>query len=119
MSGRRERNLGSTELPPAEKEQRTLLRFLPQNLNLKIELAPVARLAPYAQNARTHSKKQIAQIGASYRQFGVVSPVLLADDDTIIAGHGRVLAAKELGLVEIPAIRLHPDTRRATGLSDR
>ena len=97
------------------------LKHLPRALNLKIELADVATLAPYARNARTHSKKQIAQISASYRQFGIVSPILLGDDNTIIAGHGRVLAAKALGLTEIPSIRLShltSEERRALMLAD-
>lgn len=97
------------------------LKHLPRALNLKIELADVATLAPAARNARTHSKKQIAQISASYRQFGIVSPILLGDDDGIIAGHGRVLAAKALGLTEIPSIRLShltAEERRALMLAD-
>jgi len=97
------------------------LKHLPRALNLKIELADVAALAPSARNARTHSKKQIAQISASYRQFGIVSPILLGDDNTIIAGHGRVLAAKSLGLTEIPSIKLShltSEERRALMLAD-
>ena len=55
---------------------------------------PVDRLVPYANNARTHSKKQIKQIAESIRRFGFCNPVLVSEDDTIIAGHGRVEAAK-------------------------
>jgi len=59
-----------------------------------IEPMAVARLRPYASNARTHSKKQIRQIAASIRKFGFTNPVLISDDDEIIAGHGRVEAAR-------------------------
>ena len=55
---------------------------------------PVGTLKPYARNARTHSKKQIKQIASSIERFGFVNPVLIGDDDSIIAGHGRVEAAK-------------------------
>lgn len=109
-------------VPEAEAAPRSPpLKHLPRALNLKIELADVATLAPAARNARTHSKKQIAQISASYRQFGIVSPILLGDDDGIIAGHGRVLAAKALGVTEIPSIRLShltSEERRALMLAD-
>lgn len=66
----------------------------------------VASLKPYARNARTHSKKQIKQIAASIERFGFVNPVLIGDDGEIIAGHGRVEAAKQLGLKTIPTLAL-------------
>jgi len=59
---------------------------------------PLARLVPYARNARTHSVEQVAQIAASIREFGFTNPVLADEAGTIIAGHGRVLAAQKLGL---------------------
>lgn len=65
---------------------------------------PVAGLIPYARNARTHSDEQVAQIAASIREWGWTTPVLVDADGTIIAGHGRVLAAKKLGLAEIPVM---------------
>ena len=58
-----------------------------------VEIVPVARLRPYAGNARTHSTKQIRQIAESIRRFGFTNPVLISQDDDIIAGHGRVAAA--------------------------
>jgi ParB-like chromosome segregation protein Spo0J len=61
-----------------------------------IEMRPIEVLRPYAGNARTHSKKQIAQIAENIRRFGFTNQVLVSDDDEIVAGHGRVLAAKEL-----------------------
>lgn len=66
----------------------------------------VDSLIPYARNARTHSDAQVAEIAASIREFGFNNPVLLRDDNTIIAGHGRVLAARKLGLAEVPCIYL-------------
>lgn len=63
-------------------------------------------LAPYGNNARTHSKKQVRQIADSIRRFGFCNPVLIADDNTIITGHGRVEAAKLIGMTEVPVRRL-------------
>lgn len=73
---------------------------------LAIEWRALAELAPYPGNARTHSGKQIHQIAASIREFGFTNPVLVDQKNTIIAGHGRVEAAKELGLGAVPTIRL-------------
>ncbi len=73
---------------------------------LGIITLPVASLRPYSRNARTHSDKQIAQIAASIRTFGFNNPVLVDKDGVIIAGHGRVAAAKSLGLETVPVIRL-------------
>src|SRR5262249_17058997 len=61
---------------------------------------------PYPRNARTHSKKQIRQIASSIRRFGFTNPVLIDDDLSIIAGHGRVEAAKQLEMTEVPCLRL-------------
>jgi DNA modification methylase len=72
----------------------------------KIEQVAVADLIPYASNSRTHSDAQIAQIAASIREFGWTNPILIDGDNTIIAGHGRLLAARKLGMEEVPAIIL-------------
>ncbi len=72
----------------------------------RIEIGTLARLVPYAKNARTHSEEQIAQIAASIAEFGFNNPVLVDSEAGIIAGHGRVLAAKKLGLTEIPVVVL-------------
>jgi site-specific DNA-methyltransferase (adenine-specific) len=72
----------------------------------RMEMLPVAALVPYARNSRTHSDQQVAQIAASMREFGFTNPVLVDEAGGIIAGHGRVMAAKSLGLVEVPCIRL-------------
>lgn len=79
---------------------------LPDTLRLKITYRKVADLKPYAGNARTHSGKQIEQIAASIRQFGFTNPVLIDGDDGIVAGHGRVTAARRLGHDEVPVIEL-------------
>ena len=72
----------------------------------KIETRLVADLIPYAANSRTHSDAQVAQIAASIKEFGWTNPILIDDDNTIIAGHGRLLAARKLGMEEVPAIIL-------------
>jgi DNA modification methylase len=82
---------------------------------------PIEALRPYERNARTHSKKQIHQIAASIQEFGFNNPVIIDDLDTIIAGHGRVEAARLLGRTEVPTIRidhLTPNQIRAYILAD-
>jgi len=71
-----------------------------------IEHLALDRLIPYARNSRTHSPEQIGQVAASIREFGFTNPVLIDVAGGIIAGHGRVLAARQLGLAEVPCIRL-------------
>jgi DNA modification methylase len=71
-----------------------------------LEFQSVDALIPYARNARTHSKAQVEQIARSIREFGFIAPVITAADGTILAGHGRVLAAKRLGLKVVPTIRV-------------
>ena len=86
-----------------------------------IELWQTSRLVPYARNARTHSPEQVAQIAASIVEFGFVNPILVDSNAGIIAGHGRLLAARKLGLVEVPVVVLdHLDEmqRRAYVLAD-
>ena len=73
---------------------------------LKIEQRAIEALVPYARNSRTHSDAQIAQIAASIREFGFTNPVLVDKDGGIIAGHGRVMAARKLGLKDVPCIAL-------------
>lgn len=72
----------------------------------QIEHLPIDGLIPYARNSRTHSDAQVAQIAASIREFGFTNPVLIDAQGGIIAGHGRVLAARKLQLAEVPCIRL-------------
>ena len=82
---------------------------------------PIASLIPYARNARTHSDTQVAQIAASIREFGFTNPVLVDADGGVIAGHGRLLAARKLGMTEVPTLELAhltPAQRRAYVLAD-
>jgi ParB family chromosome partitioning protein len=72
----------------------------------QIESVNIADLIPYARNSRTHSDEQVAQIAASIREFGFTNPVLIDADGGIIAGHGRIMAARKLGLADVPCIRL-------------
>jgi site-specific DNA-methyltransferase (adenine-specific) len=72
----------------------------------EIDWRSVDQLIPYARNSRTHSKDQVAQIAASIREFGWTNPILVDGDGTIIAGHGRVMAARKLGETEVPCIEL-------------
>ena len=84
--------------------------------DLQIAYLAPERLRPSPTNARTHSKKQLKQIANSIERFGFLNPVLISDDGEIIAGHGRVEAAKMLGLKAVPAVRLSnlsPAERRA------
>lgn len=66
----------------------------------------VTELIPYVNNARTHSEEQVIQIAASIKEFGFTNPVLIDGENGIIAGHGRLMAAKKLGLEEVPTIEL-------------
>ena len=87
----------------------------------QIEMRPVAALKPYPGNARQHSKKQVHQIADSITRFGFTNPVLISDDGEIVAGHGRVMAAKALGLDAVPTLRLShlsAEERRAYVLAD-
>jgi ParB-like chromosome segregation protein Spo0J len=72
----------------------------------QIKKVKLEELIPYAKNSRTHSDAQVAQIAASIREFGFTSPVLIDKDGGIIAGHGRVMAARKLKLDEVPCIEL-------------
>lgn len=86
-----------------------------------IDMMPVSALRPYPGNARRHSKKQIDQIAKSITRFGFTNPILVSDHGEIIAGHGRLMAAKQLGLVTVPTVRLShltPEERRAYVLAD-
>jgi DNA modification methylase len=70
----------------------------------KVERRPIGTLLPYARNSRTHSEAQVDQIAASIKEWGWTTPVLVSDTGTIIAGHGRVRAAKKLGLTDVPVM---------------
>ena len=70
----------------------------------RFEKVPIDKLVPYVRNARTHSKEQILQLRASLREFGFVTPVIIDEKYSVIAGHGRIMAAKEEGITEIPCV---------------
>jgi DNA modification methylase len=89
--------------------------------NLQVVTWPVEKLIPFARNARTHSVEQVAQIAASITEFGWTSPILTGSDGVIIAGHARLLAARKLGMTEVPVIvldHLSETQRRALVLAD-
>jgi hypothetical protein len=89
--------------------------------HLQIELREVYRLLPYARNSRTHSAEQVAQVAASIKEFGWTSPILVDGEGTIIAGHARLLAARQLGMPQVPVIvlsHLTPAQRRALVIAD-
>ncbi len=89
--------------------------------DLQVVHWPVEKLIPYGRNARTHSEEQIAQIAASIAEFGWTNPILVGPDGIIIAGHARLLAARKLGLAEVPVIVLEHLTktqRRALVIAD-
>jgi DNA modification methylase len=91
------------------------------NLASKIELWDVEALVPYANNPRTHSKEQIAKVAASIARFGFVNPILVDAEANVIAGHGRLQAAKQIGLEKVPVIildHLTKEEKRAYVIAD-
>ena len=99
----------------------TKVALVPRDLNLAVVYRAVGELRPDPRNARSHPKKQIAQIAASIEAFGFSNPVLVDDKGVVIAGHGRLLAAKRLNLQRVPTIalpHLSEDERRALRLAD-
>ena len=90
-------------------------------LKLEVTYRPIESLIPYARNSRTHSDAQVAQIAASIREFGWTNPVLIDAEGGIIAGHGRIMAGRKLGIKEAPCIVLENLTdakRRAYIIAD-
>src|ERR1700740_1058571 len=88
---------------------------------LRIEYWPIERLIPSARNARTHSAAQVAEIAGSIRTFGFTNPLLVGESADVVAGHGRLAAARLLGLTEVPVIplrRLNEAERRMLMLAD-
>ena len=71
----------------------------------EIEWAPIARIRPNPKNARTHSRKQIRQIAASIRKFGFLNPLIVDDENMILAGHGRLEGARLEGMAHVPIVR--------------
>ena len=92
-----------------------------QHIAKQIILQSVEALIPYARNSRTHSDEQVAQIAASIREFGFTNPVLVDNGGGIVAGHGRVMAARQLGMAEVPTVNvgwLNEQQRRAYVIAD-
>jgi ParB-like chromosome segregation protein Spo0J len=88
---------------------------------LSIEYWPIERLVPSARNARTHSAVQVAEIAGSIRTFGFTNPLLVGEDSDVVAGHGRLAAARLLGMTEVPVIplrKLNEMERRQLMLAD-
>jgi ParB-like chromosome segregation protein Spo0J len=86
-----------------------------------LEQVPIGKLIPYAKNARTHSDEQIKVIASSIERFGWTNPILCGKDGDVIAGHGRILGAKLLGMTKVPVIRITDmtdDERRAYIIAD-
>jgi len=75
-------------------------------MSLQIEYKATSSLIPYVNNSRTHSEKQVQQIAASIKEFGFTNPILVDEDDGIIAGHGRLMAAQLLELEDVPTMQL-------------
>ena len=91
------------------------------NIDIRVEKWPIERLIPRANNPRTHSREQVARIAASIREFGFTNPILVDGEDGILAGHARALAARKLGMKEVPVIvlkHLSPAQRRALVIAD-
>ena len=87
----------------------------------RVEVWSIDRLKPYKKNARTHDADQVAQIAASITQFGFLNPILVDGENGIIAGHGRLLAAKDLGMTEVPVVPLEhltPEQKKAYVIAD-
>jgi ParB-like chromosome segregation protein Spo0J len=115
----RRRTPSSSPLAPATESRPS--QSLPPLLVGPIEPRPIQQLTASPHNARTHSTAQIQQIAASIREFGFVNPILIGTDQTVIAGHARLQAARQLGLLQVPVIVLDHLTakqRRALALAD-
>ena len=92
-----------------------------RTIELQIERWPIERLIPRATNPRTHSAGQVAHIAASIREFGWTNPILVGADGDVIAGHGRLMAARKLAMAEVPVIvlgHLSDAQRRALVIAD-
>lgn len=75
-------------------------------MSIQIEYVEASKLIPYINNSRTHSEQQIQQVAASIKEFGFTNPILIDEENGIIAGHGRLLAAQKLGMETVPTITL-------------
>ena len=78
--------------------------YMNTNTTTELQLVPIEKLVPYANNARTHSPEQIKKLRSSLREFGFINPVIIDRDYGVIAGHGRILAAQEEGIEKVPCV---------------
>ena len=93
----------------------------PIQSDIQVERWPIGRLVPRALNPRTHSDQQVAQVAASIREFGWTNPILVGAEADVIAGHARLMAARKLGMEEVPVIvlrHLSEAQRRALVIAD-
>jgi site-specific DNA-methyltransferase (adenine-specific) len=104
----------STLMPAATPTTQVAAASAPAAAQSQIDYLPIEALIPYARNSRTHDPAQVAQIAASIKAFGFTNPVLVDGVGGIIAGHGRVLAARQLNLQTVPCIRLSHLTENQT-----
>src|SRR5437868_1305259 len=119
-TGEAARILGCNETQSANATRKPVGQTC-ETLVIQIELWPVDRLIPSDLNPRTHSREQVAQIAASIREFGFVNPILVGPDGEIIAGEGRLRAARTLRMREVPVIvlgHLSESQRRALAIAD-
>lgn len=110
-----------TKAPPATAPEAVAPAVLPPSLARKIKVLKIAALRPSPGNARRHSREQLEQLAASIQRFGFNQPILIAPDLEIVAGHGRLEAAKLAGMLEVPTIdvgHLSPERRRAYAIAD-
>jgi len=108
VSGRSKRSSRKQSRRPSEKAAAgpAAATDSPIRLPGKLEHWPIDRLRPYERNPRTHSPEQITKIAASLLEFGWTNPILVDDSNGVIAGHGRLLAARKLGMTDVPTIEL-------------
>ena len=88
----------------------------------EFQLVDINKLVPYANNARTHNKEQILKLRSSLREFGFVNPVIIDREYNVLAGHGRIMAAKEEGIAEVPCVyadHLTEAQKKADGIGCR
>lgn len=105
----------------AETAQPEFTKLLPRGLQVKVELADMSAVIANPRNPRTHSDKQVTKIAASIRRFGFLNPLLVDASGMILAGHGRLEAAKKLGIEQVPIIRVNhltPSEKRAYAIAD-
>jgi hypothetical protein len=116
-----ESNPNMAKKPPAKAAKKTKKTSATPTVAENIEHISTEKLLSYDKNARTHSAEQVEQLAKAITRWGFTNPVLIDESNTLIAGHGRVMAAKSLGMATVPAVRifnLSDSERRALVLAD-